>query len=159
MEKVISKSSNNITPIVICLGIGIALIVVDQSILPWWLAFIFFAISVILFLSIRTITITPYEVNARRVLQKTGKTIKKEDIASIGQSIKGNTLAQNSGMMPKNALLEIKGKNKTDIIYLSQMGEAKYPELYRILAEHYGHLFEKPPVIHSWSSGEKNEVQ
>lgn len=57
--------------------------------------------------------------------------------------------------MPKDTWLEIQGKNKRDILYITQFGEKEYHELHAFLIKHYAHLFEKPPVIHSWSKKEE----
>ncbi len=142
MDKIVAKSKNNIFPIVLCVSIGVGMIIAGESLFPIWVSIFLFGLALFFFVSIRTVTVTPNELTFKLIWRKS-KSIKKEDIESIKGFYVGNTAAHRARMIGQNYWIQIQGKNKKDVFFITEKGERDFDKICQLLLDHYSHLFEE----------------
>lgn len=144
MDQVISKTAKNTYfTIGFILVLGALPLFLEEHIIPNWVCYVMWGFGLLLIFMIKTTVVTKNEIAVSFITGRKPKTIKKADITGIVIKIKADTLAQRIGMMKKDRVLQIRGTDKFDIIYLSERFDSGFNEVVAFLQQNYSEYFKK----------------
>lgn len=143
MDRVVSKSSRMLYfAILLVLFLGTAPLFLEDA-APIWVSIIMWALGVGLIFAIRTIEFTRNTITVKFIAGRRPIILNKEDIDTISIKISGDTVAQRTGIMKKDRVLQIRGKEKRKSIFINERFDQSFDQIHHFLQKHYRSAFDR----------------
>ena len=143
MDKIVSKSSGMLYfAILLVLFLGTAPLFLED-VAPIWVSIIMWALGVGLIFAIRTIEFTRDTIKVKFIAGRRPIILNKDDIDTISVKISGDTVAQRTGIMKKDRVLQIRGKEKRKSIFINERFDQSFDHIHAFLKKHYKAAFER----------------
>jgi len=143
MDKITSKPSYKFYfAILLVLFLGTAPLFM-KGVAPLWVSCIMWGLGLVLLFAIKTTIYTADEIRTKFIAGRKPIVLKKEEIDTIIEKIEGDTTAQRVGMMKKDKVIHIVGKDPKRVHFVNERFDNQYQQIRNLLKKHYADCWER----------------
>jgi hypothetical protein len=144
MEKIVSKPSYKFFfSIALVMFLGTAPLFLSGEVAPLWVSGIMWGIGIALLFAIKTTIYSADEIRTKFIAGRKPIVLKKEEIDTIIEKVEGEVTAQRIGLMKKDKVIHIIGKDPKRVHFVNERFDNQYHQIRNLLKKHYVECWER----------------